>query len=152
MRKLTIRRRGSAVSRSRSVKIYVEDPAGDMSIAGFKCRLLGEVQNNSRVTFEIPCERVRIFAIFGKLNKSYCNDYCIIPEGEEDCLVLGYCKFDRVTGHPFRFEGVTEEEILENREKCAEKGMAVTMTWLFVTVFILMLATLAIILPIVLLT
>ena len=132
MRKLTIRRRGSAVSRSRSVKIYVEDPAGDMSIAGFKCRLLGEVKNNDRATFEIPCERVRIFAIFGKFNKSYCNDYCIIPEGEDDCLVLGYCKFDRVTGHPFRFECVTEEEILANREKCAEKGMAVFMAALMV--------------------
>ena len=121
MRKLTVRRKWSCISMSRSIKIYIEDPMGDMCIVGFKCRLLGEVQNNDRATFEIPCERVRIFAIYGKLSKNYRNDYFIVPEGEEDYLILGICKIDREAGKTFRFDVVPEPEILANRQKCADR-------------------------------
>ncbi|MDE7168175.1 MAG: hypothetical protein K2O28_04930 [Clostridia bacterium] len=152
MRKLTVRRRNAAICHSRKIKIYVEDPTGDTTIAGFKCRLLGEVENGSRATFEIPCERVRIFAIFGKLNKNYRNDYFIVPEGEEDYLVLGYCKYDKEAGKAFRFEGVTDDEVLANRQKCAERGRQVFMASLIVPLCVLILIIGAIGITIALLT
>ena len=127
MRKLTVRRKFSPISSSRSIKIYIEDPTGDMCIVGFKCRLLGEVKNNSSVTFEIPCEKVRIFAIYGKLSRNYRNDYFIVPEGEEDYFVLGFCKIDREAGSTFRFDVAPDEEIIANRQKCADRKSDVFM-------------------------
>ena len=125
MRKLTVRRRKALIGCFWRVKIYVEDPMGDTIIRGFKCTFLGEVENDDSATFEIPCDSVKIFAIYGELGKSFCNDYCIVPAGEDEVFVSGKCRFNRVTGHPFQFDDATETEVLDNRMKGHANGVMI---------------------------
>ncbi len=132
MRNLTVIRRKAFAGCLVKVKIYIEDPNGDTEINGTKCRLLGKLKNNERATYEIGNENLKLFAIYDKFSKGYCNDFYQIPEGETDYYVSGICKFSPFIGNPFLFDGVNEEEALTNRSKNSKKALAIMLPILII--------------------
>ncbi len=126
MRQLTIRRAKCYVACLSTTIIYIEDASQcELTICGIPCRKLGAIKNGEEGVFTIPNERVRIFAIVGKLSRSYCNDMFVIPEGNEDVILEGQHKFSLISGHAFRFNNNTDPEALENRKKAATIGWVV---------------------------
>ena len=132
MRKLIVLRKKTFVGCIAKVKIYAEDPAGDTNIGGVKCRLLGKLKNGEKATFEIGNESTKIFAIYDKMSKDYCNDYYTVPAGEEDCEISGKAHFNPFAGNPFYFDGVTDEVVLANRKKNSRKAMAIAIPLIIV--------------------
>ena len=122
MRKLTIRRRKTFVGCLGKVKIYIEDAAGDTEISGTKCRLLGALKNNDVATYEIGNESCKIYAIYDKMSKSFCNDIYLIPEGETDLEISGKATFNPFMGNPFMFDGNMNEEAIKNRQQNKKKA------------------------------
>jgi len=125
MRNLTIRRKKSFIGCLAKVKIYIEDENGDTVINGAKCRLLGKIKNNEVATYEIGNGSYKLFSIYDKVSKGYCNDCYIIPAGEEDIEVSGVVKFSPFMGNPFLFDGNMNEETFNNREQNKKKAMMI---------------------------
>ena len=122
MRKLVVIRRKAFAGCLGRVKIYITDRTGDTFINGVKCRFLGILKNNSRAEFEIPCESVKIFAIYDDLTKDYCNDGYVLPEGDEDCTVSGVVFFNPLAGNPFYFDNANDVGTLINRQERNKKA------------------------------
>ncbi|MBP3333556.1 MAG: hypothetical protein J6M35_05865 [Clostridia bacterium] len=123
MRNLTVKREKRYVGCLAKVHLYVEDPtSNDIVINQVKCRKLGELKNGEEKTFAIEDHELRVFAIIDKLSKGYCNDFYKIPAGYEDVSLQGRCAFNSFSGYAFMFDGVTDEEALQNRKKNKKKG------------------------------
>lgn len=126
MRNLTIRRRKSFVGCLGKLKIYVEDRvSGDLTINDVPCRKIGELKNGQENTFVIGNEATRVYAIFDKLSKDYCNDYFDIPAGDYDLLLTGKNEYNPANGNAFRFDNNNSEGVEENRKKGNRKGLVV---------------------------
>lgn len=126
MRNLVIKRHKSSVGWFNKTKIYIEDPiSGELNINGVKCTKIGELKNGQECVFPIYENECRVFAIADKLSKDFCSDYYKLPAGNEDIYLSGKHIFNLSAGHPFRFDGVTDEEILSNRKKGTRKGIIV---------------------------
>ena len=125
MRKLTVKRRKTFVGCLGKVKIYIEDVNGDTELNGVKCRLLGKLKNNEAATYEIGNESCRLFAIYDKLSKGFCNDIYQIPEGEEDLEITGKAKFNPFMGNPFLFDGNENAEAMQNRQQNKKKATVI---------------------------
>ena len=134
MRNLTVRRRKTFVGCLGKVKIYIEDAAGETEINGTKCRLLGKLKNNESATYEIGNESCKLFAIYDKMSKSFCNDIYVIPEGEEDLEISGKAKFNPFMGNPFLFDGNMNEEAFNNRQKNKKKATIIMVPVMIVAV------------------
>lgn len=123
MRTLTIKREKSFVGCLMKMKVYVEDAATpELQINGVPCRKLGDIKNGEEKSFEIGNNAMKVFVIADKLSKGYCNEFVNIPEGEEDVSLSGRPRFNLFNGNAFRFDGVTDEEVLKNREEGTKKG------------------------------
>ena len=105
MRNLTVKRRKAFAGCLGKVKIYIEDANGDTNINGIPCRLLGKLKNKECATYEIGNESLKLFAIYDKMSKGYCNDCYTIPAGEEDIEVSGDAKLNPFMCNPFLLEG-----------------------------------------------
>ncbi len=126
MRKLTIKRAKHFVACLSAMKVYIEDStAKDLTINGVTCRKLGTLKNGEEKTFEIGCEAAKVFVIADKLSKGYCNEYYSLPGGEEDIALTGKNEFNPATGNAFRFDSVTDKDVLANRRKGTSKGIIV---------------------------
>lgn len=126
MRNLTIKREKSFVACTTKMKVYIEDPIqNDLQIGGVPCRKLGDLKNGEEKTFQVGTNAAKVFVIADKLSKDYCNDYYPLPSGEEPVTLTGKNHYDLRAGHPFRFDGVTDENALANRKKGGKKGTAV---------------------------
>ncbi|MBQ8403169.1 MAG: hypothetical protein IJX55_01935 [Clostridia bacterium] len=126
MRKLTIKREKHFVACLAAMKVYIEDStANDLTINGVTCRKLGTLKNGEEKTFEISGEAAKIFVIADKLSKGYCNEYYSLPSGTEDIVLTGKNEFNPASGNAFRFDGVTDAEVLANRKKGKERGIIV---------------------------
>ena len=126
MRNLTIHRQKSFVASLASMKVYIEDPeTGDLNINGCLCRKLGNVKNNETVTFQIPDTAARIYVIGDKLSRGFCNEFYPLEAGTEDVTLTGKCHYNPTAGNPFRFEGVTNVDVLKNRKRGARIGIVV---------------------------
>ena len=124
MRNLTIQRRKSFVACTGKLKVYIEDPAGDLTINGTPCRKLGEVKNGQTATFPIDENGGRLYAIFDKLSRDFCNDFYTVPAGAEDISVAGQCKFNPTNGNAFRFDGSDNtEEGMAHHKRGNRKGL-----------------------------
>ena len=123
MRQLTIKREKSFVGCLMKMKVYVEDATDpELEINGVPCRKLGDIKNGEEKSFEIGNNAMKVFVIADKLSKGYCNEFVNIPEGEEDVSLSGRPRFNLFNGNAFRFDGVTDEEVLKNREEGTKKG------------------------------
>ena len=96
--------------------------APEFEINGVPCRKLGDIKNGEEKTFEIGNNAMKVFVIADKLSKGYCNEFVNIPEGEEDVSLSGRPRFNLLNGNAFRFDGVTDEEVLQNRKEGTKKG------------------------------
>ncbi len=126
MRNLTVKRNKSFVASVMRMNVYIEDPSSeDITLNGLSCRRLGSLKNGEEKTFTIDENEARIFIIADKLSKGYCNDYCKIQEGREDISLSGKNCFNLATGNAFRFDGITDGEVLKNRKKSMKIGLAI---------------------------
>ena len=101
------------------MKVWIEDPAGDLVIDGVPCRLLGKLKNGEEGSFEIGEDAARVFVIGDKLSRSFCSDFYEIPAGSDDVVLSGVNRFNPATGNAFRFDGNASEEVVANRKKGA---------------------------------
>lgn len=126
MRNLTIKRKKTFVASLGKLKIYIEDPnASEITVDNIPCRKLGEIKNGEEETFQIEENSVKVFAIFDKLSKNYCNEFYQLPEGQDDIVLSGKCKYNPANGNAFRFDGNDCEEVIANRKRNTKKGLVV---------------------------
>ena len=105
MRKLILTRRKTFIACLGKLKVYMCDASyNQLLINNYPCRLLGTVKNGETVTFEIPDGEVRLFGIWGKMSKNYCNGTTVIPAGNEDVVLGGIATYNPITGNPFKFD------------------------------------------------
>lgn len=122
MRNLTITRRKSFVACLGTAKVYIEDAtSGEKTINGISCRQIGTLKNGETQIFSVDEKEQRVFVIFDSMSV----DYYIIPAGAEDVSLSGQCKYNPAAGNAFRFDGVTDEEVLQNRKKNNGKGIVI---------------------------
>lgn len=124
---LTIKRNKSFVGCLAKLKVWIEDEAGELVIGGVPCRLLGDLKNGEEKRFEIPeSDRERkLFVIADCASRNYCNDFVRVPVGDGDLSLSGKCHFNPAAGNAFRFDGVSDAEVLENRKKSKRRGLIV---------------------------
>lgn len=126
MRRVWITRRKASSASLAKMKIYMEDPEnGDTEINGCLCRKLGELKNDQQKHFDIGSDETRIFVVADKLSRNLYSEFVQIPEGEEDVFLTGRNYFAPGAGNPFRFDGVTDEAVLQNRKAGRRKGRTV---------------------------
>lgn len=128
MRKLTIKRKKSFVASLAKLKVYIEDPAGELDITGIKCRLLGTLANGEEKSFYIEENAAKVFVIADKMSRDYCYDCRNLPEVNEDIYLTGKNAFNPATGNAFRFEGGTDEEIAKRHKESKKGGLIVLIT------------------------
>ncbi|MBQ8210812.1 MAG: hypothetical protein IJZ35_09540 [Clostridia bacterium] len=126
MRNLIIKRHKTFVGCLSKLKVYIEDTiSGELTINDVKCTKIGEIKNGQECVFPIYENEARVFVIADKLSKNFCNDYYKLPAGNEDIYLSGKNIYNVAAGHPFRFDGVTDEEILNNRKKGSHRGIII---------------------------
>ena len=128
MRKLTIKRKKSFVASLAKLKVYIEDPAGELDITGIKCRLLGTLANGEEKSFYIEENAAKVFVIADKMSRDYCYDCRNLPEGNEDIYLTGKNAFNPATGNAFRFEGGTDEKVAKRHKESKKGGLIVLIT------------------------
>ncbi len=126
MRKVYLTREKSFVGFIGKLSVLVEDrAAGNMLVNDTLCRRVGYVKNGETISFDIGEGATKIFVIADSLSKDYCNDYYPIPAGMDTVTISGKCTYNPTIGNPFRFNGVTNEEVLASRKKNGRKGLIV---------------------------
>ena len=125
MRNLTIKRNKSFVGCLAKMKVYIADPAGNIMLNHTPCRKIGDLKNGEEKIFSIDENETTIFVIADQLSKDFCNEFCKIPAGGNDVFLSGKNCFNPANGNAFRFDGVADEEILQNRKKGTRKGMII---------------------------
>ncbi len=126
MRKLTVKRQKSFVGCLGTMKVYIENAGdSDIVIGDTPCKFLGKLKNGEEKTFEITESSAKVYVIADKLSKNYCNDFFAVPAGNEDVYLSGKNSFNPITGNPFRFDGVTDEESQINRKKTSKRGVLI---------------------------
>lgn len=126
MRNLTIQRTKSFVACLVKVDIYIEDHMSyDTYINNIPCRKLGELKNGEVKTFSVLEDAAKVFVIIDQLSKNYCNEYYNLPAGQEDIFLIGKNRFNPASGNAFRFDGIADRDIQDNRKKGSKKGLIV---------------------------
>lgn len=126
MRNLTIKREKSFVASLVKMRVYIEDyTTNDLVINDVPCRKIGEIKNGEEKTFMIGDNPAKVFVIADKLSKNYSNEFYNIPAGTEDIFLSGKNKYNPANGNAFRFDGVTDEDVLANRKKGTKKGIII---------------------------
>lgn len=137
MRSLTIKREKTFVASLMKVKVYIADPfSNELLINNTPCRQIGTLKNGEEKTFTIDENATKVFVIGDKLSKDYCNDFYNIPAGTEDIFLSGKNKYNPANGNAFRFNGMPNEEMAENRKKGTKKGLIVLLISIIVGVII----------------
>ena len=123
MRRLWIKRHKAAAASLVAMKVYIEDPEnGDTDINGVLCRKLGSVKNGKKVHFNIGEEALKVFVVADKVSRNVYNEFVQLPEGWEDVFLSGRNYLSPFSGNPFRFDGVQQEAVKENRKRVANAG------------------------------
>ena len=126
MRNLTVKREKTFVGCAAKIKLCIEDhETGDVVINGVPCRRIGTLKNGEEKTFEIGEGAARVYAIADGLSKNFCNDFYPIPAGTEDVSLSGKTQFNPANGNAFRFNGVSTEEQVANRQRGTRKGFVI---------------------------
>lgn len=132
MRNVTIRREKRVAGCAAKLKVYLEDPQGDLKINDVPCRLLGKIKNGETVTFAIGNAAARLYVIADRLSRNYCNDYYPIPEGEEDLFLSGKTCLNFLSGNAFRFDGIADAAVVKNRKRGRTIGLVVLIAALLI--------------------
>ena len=106
MRNLTIERRKKFAGSAVPVKFYIEDAEHEeLRIEDTPCRKLGQLKNGETKTFSISNDSAKLFSIYDKLSKEYCNDFYQLPTSSEDIYLSGEAKVSPGIGNTFIFDG-----------------------------------------------
>ena len=137
MRKVYLTRDKSFVGCLGKLNVYVEDLSNpETVIADIPCRKVCKISNGETVSFDISEEETRVIVIADKLSKNFCNDYYRIPAGFSDVEIGGKCTYNPYAGNPFRFHGVTDEDVLKNRKRTGKKSLIIMLVAVLVGVII----------------
>lgn len=118
MRYLTIKCKKSFVACLAAMKVYIEDPAaGDLTINGIRCRKLGTLKNGEKGNFRISEAPAKVFVIADQFSEEFCNDFYLLPAGQESITLSGRCRLNPAAGNPFRFSRVDKEKDLKRRKR-----------------------------------
>lgn len=124
MRNLTIKREKSFVGCLAKMKVYMEDAtSSEIVINNVSYRKIGELKNGEEKIFSINENECNIVVIADKISKNYCNELYKIPAGENDIFLSGKNVFNPASGNAFRFNDVTDSNVLQNRKKGFKKGI-----------------------------
>ena len=137
MRNLTITRTKSFVACLGKMKVYIEDAdSSELMINGVPCRKLGDLKNGETATFPISEQAAKVFVIADKARRNFSNDYYPLEAGTEDVTITGRNKYNPGAGNPFRFDGVTDPEVLASRKKGGRKGILILVAAFILGIFI----------------
>lgn len=137
MRNLTIKRTKSFVASLVKMKIYIEDPTSDeIVINNVRCRKIGDLKNGEEKTFQIDECSAKVFVIADKLSRNYCNEFYMLPEGQEDIFLSGKNIFNPAAGNAFRFDNNINEAVSDNRKLGTRKGLVVFLASFLAGLFI----------------
>ncbi len=125
MRTVTITRQKSFVGCAGNLKIYIDDPAGDLTINGTACRMLGLLGNGKTEVFYVDENAHRLFFIFDKISRNYCNEFTDIAAGPDNIELTGKNHYNPAAGNPFRLDGLASAEVVENRRRGTRKGVII---------------------------
>lgn len=126
MRKVYLTRDKSFVGCLGKLNVYVEDASNpETVISDIPCRKVCRIANGETVSFDIGEEETRVIVIYDQLSKNYCNDFYRIPAGVADVEIGGKCTYNPGAGNPFRFHGVTDEDVIANRKRTGKKGILI---------------------------
>lgn len=129
MRRLWIERQEAMAGCLAKMKVYIEDHEnGDTVINDVPCRKLGEVKNGQQKRFTISEDAAKVFVVADKISRNMYNEFVRIPEGREDIFLSGKNYLKPFAGNPFRFDGVTEKETVENRARTERRGSRLLLT------------------------
>jgi len=124
MRNLTIKREKSFVGSLAKMKVFIEDvTSSEIVINNVSYRKIGELKNGEEKIFSINENECNIAVIADKTSKNFCNELYKIPAGENDIFLSGKNVFNLATGNAFRFNNVTDSNVLQNRKKGFRKGI-----------------------------
>ena len=125
-RNLTIKRGRTFVGCFTRLKVYVEDHEScELIINDTPCRKLGELKNGEEKTFQVSARSAKVYVIAKNWSRNFCNDFYRLPEGQEDVVLSGECRFNLLCENAFRFDNNESAEVLENRKRGAKKGAGV---------------------------
>ena len=121
MRKLSITRNKSFVGCMATMDVYIENPEGDVTICGYKTSKLGYLPNGMTSVFDVPEGELRVFVIAGKMSKSFCGDFYLLP-AEGDVALTGKNHYNPGAGNAYLFDGNDNTEAAEYRKKGKKIG------------------------------
>lgn len=133
MRNLTIKRADSFIGKFAKYKVYIEDHSKNatLTIKGTPCSKLGELKSGEEKTFEITNEKVRIFVIADKITKDICNDFCTLPQGNDNIMLAGKAQFNLFNFNAFIFYGKPSREMIRNRKDNKKIGAIILSACVF---------------------
>lgn len=117
-RKLIVERQKSFVASIMKINLYIQDGLSNEATAyGLRFRKLGEIKNDTEISFEIECGEIVLFSsvddTLAKVIKSgyelpvevsrVIMDKMVIPAGREDIVISGENKFNLLKGNSFIF-------------------------------------------------
>ncbi len=122
MRMLRITRRKALAACAMKLKLYIEDPAGDTTIRGTLCRMLGTLKNGETGAFPISEREAKLYVAGDRISRNLYHEVWPIPQGTEDIALAGRNYLNPFAGNPFRFDGAAGELTLSNRKRLKRSG------------------------------
>ncbi len=127
MRRVYLTREKSLVGCLAKLQVYIEDQErAEVELDGIPCRVITALENGETVDFAISEEARHIFVIVTANTRKYCGDKILISAGDTDIELVGKNIYNPGLGNPFRFNGVTDEDVLADRKRESRKGVALT--------------------------
>ena len=120
MRQLTIKRIRSFVGCMGKISVFITDPAGDATVCGDTCRLLGLLGNGRTEVYEISEQPAKLYLVAGT---EIFNDSTAIPEGSDDVFLEGQNRYDPMRGNAFILSSNDSGEKTADRKKRNTKAL-----------------------------
>ena len=120
MRQLTIKRIRSFVGCMGKVSVFITDPAGDKTVCGDACRLLGLLGNGKTEVYDISEQSAKLYLVAGT---EMFNDSTVIPEGTGDVYLEGQNRYDPMHGNAFILSSNDSGEKTADRKKRNTKAL-----------------------------
>lgn len=135
MRKLTIKKEKSRLSRFSKTRICIYDPnSTDIKINKQPYRILGILKNGEEKTFPIDDSEIQILAFNEKSSRHITNDVYTIPAGTEDITLTGKDN-NSLTRGTFEFDNSTSNATLENRKEQKKTNIILFISIILAVVF-----------------
>jgi hypothetical protein len=104
MRRLIVSNRFSLCSLIGSLKVYIDNPNGELEIHSSRCHKLGQLKNGESQAFEIDEDEHLIYLFFSEVSRD--SQALIIPihKGKDEVRISGRRKFNPTSYNPFSLD------------------------------------------------